>query len=131
MEELVVPPQPAIETATFTDLPTRNTHHDPLHNKEDTRLITKHHQSFCAATSGLSLDDLEAAHALEGLRAGMIPIPTALAIVPNHPLFYQIVLTNQEPSLRTTLLTPRSPPLSNTISIPRKPTSPSPSLSLC
>ncbi|KAI4270488.1 MAG: hypothetical protein LQ337_006650 [Flavoplaca oasis] len=77
MEELVVPPQPAIETATFTDLPTRNTHHDPLHNKEDTRLITKHHQSFCAATSGLSLDDLEAAHALEGLRADCAHQPRA------------------------------------------------------
>ena len=130
MEELV-PPQPAIETATLTDLPTRNTPHGPLHNKEDTSLITKDHQSFRAATSGLSLDDLEAAQALEGLRAGTSPFPTALAIVPNDPSYYQIVLIKQGLNIITILLTPRSTPPSNTISPPSKPMSPSQSPSLC
>ncbi|KAL8852440.1 MAG: hypothetical protein Q9221_002670 [Calogaya cf. arnoldii] len=79
--------QPAVETAT---LPIRNLHNDLLLDKENVypTFGPPDHQSLRAA-NGLSLDDLEAAQALEGLRAGTDPSQNCAhqprAYYQNHP----------------------------------------------
>lgn len=105
MEQLV-PPQPAVETATLSHLPTRTLRNGPLLDKDDAiPTVGPPDQQSLRTTSGLSLDDLEAAQALEGLRAGTNPSPPA-----NETLAYyllQTVLTNPDFTIKFLRMTRR------------------------
>ncbi len=103
MEQLV-PPQPAVETAQLSHLPTRTLRNSPLLDKDNVNpTVGPADQQSLRTTSGLSLDDLEAAQALEGLRAGTNPPPRA-----NETLAYylrQTVLTNPDFTIKTIRMT--------------------------
>lgn len=122
MEQLVRQ-QPAGETAA---LPTRNLRNGPLLEKEDLNPIfgPADHRPI-RTTSGLSLDDLEAAQALEGLRAGTDPSPTANETVTYCLLHHQTVLTNPDATIRTVQMTLRSTLPSHPANHPSKLTTPS------
>lgn len=115
--------QPAAETAT---LPTRNLRNGPLLEKEDVNPTfgPADHRSI-RTTSGLSLDDLEAAQALEGLRAGTDPSPTANETVTYYLLHHQTVPTNPDSTITTVRMSPRSTLPSHPANHPSKLTSPS------
>lgn len=123
MEQLV-PPQPAVETAQLSHLPTRTLRNSPLLDKDDAIPTVKPpDQQSSRTTSGLSLDDLEAAQALEGLRAGTNPSPPA-----NETLAYcllQTVLTNLDFTINPIRMTLRSILPSHPANHPSKLMSPS------